>query len=163
MARTYTKSGRSRGKVNGGFVRLPFNVMDTPAWLALSADAKALYQMVWRVAYAHGNEGNLSVRQAAEYLNVGKNRAAEVFHELQAKGFIAPVVMGCLGVAGVGKSTAWRVTDESHKGQPATRDFNRWSPGRDLEVKRGASPRQKQKPVPLRGTACPSQEDRAAL
>lgn len=163
MARTHTKTGRSRGAAHGGFVRMMFNVMDTPAWLALSADAKALYPLIWRVAYAHGNEGNLSVRQAMKYLGVGKNRAPAVFHELQAKGFIVPVTIGCLGVAGQGKSTTWRVTELSHRGTPPTQDYNKWAPGFDRPVAKGAPPRKIQKPVPLRGTACPSQVDRVAL
>lgn len=162
MPRKHTNTGRSKGAAHGGFVRMTFNVMDTPAWRALSADAKALYPLIWRVAYAHGNEGNLSIRQAMEYLRVGKNRAPQVFHELQAKGFIVPVTIGCLGISGQGKSTAYRVTELPHRGSPPTQDFNKWAPGYDRPVIKGAPPRKKQNPVPLRGTACPSQGDRTA-
>ncbi len=146
-------------KIKGSFTPLVWSTMDTPAWLSLSAYAKALYPVLKRVAFKHGN-GNacLSVRQAAEYLNIGKNRAAEVFHELQSRGFIAAVEIGSLGVEGKGRSTRWRLTELDWNGQAASVEFRLWQPGQDLHVARGTAPKI-QNPVPLTGTSCPSQRD----
>lgn len=127
------------------FVPMLFRTMDSAAWRALTVYAKALYPELKKRGGAHGYKNGLfsmSVREAAEYLGTGKNRAQATFHELQAHGFLVPQQIGTLGSNGEGRATVWRITEvptPDHK--PATSDFLQWQPGRDLPVKKGKAPK----------------------
>lgn len=148
------------------FVPMLHRTMDCPAWLTLSPAAKALYPALKRRAGAGGIKNgrlSMSVREAADYLGVGKNTAQKVLHELQAHGFAFPRVIGALGSSGEGRATEWRLTEmgtpESHM---PTAEFLNWTPGNDYPIQKGNRPSrrpQKQKPVPPTGTACPSEGD----
>jgi DNA-binding transcriptional MocR family regulator len=118
--------------------------MDSPAWLALSPWAKALYPLLKRRAGYGGNSNgrvHLSVREAATYLNAHRNTAAKAFHELQARGFIVPRRIGTLGTTGAGVSTAWRLTELGTSENPRpTKEYLRWQPGADFIVQKGKPP-----------------------
>lgn len=152
-----------RNEKLSSFVPMLFRTMDSPAWLALSIHAKALYPALKRRAGPHGQKNghfSMSVREAAEYLGTGKNKAQEVFHELQAKGFAVPRQIGALGSSGEGRATVWRLTEiGTPENRTATQEFMRWAEGADFPVKKGKTPGQKQMPVPLTGTPCPSEGD----
>ncbi len=129
------------------FTPMLFRTMDTPAWLALSVYAKALYPALKRRAGTHGAKNgqfSMSVREAAEYLGCDKNRAGRAFHELQAKGFIVPKQVGALGAMGVGNASVWRLTEvgtPDHR--TPTAEFLQWQPGQDYPVKMGKQPTRK--------------------
>jgi DNA-binding transcriptional MocR family regulator len=134
------------------FTPLLHHTTDSAAWLALSAAAKALYPHLKRRAGFNGNHNGdvfLGVRDAAKYLRVKKDTAARAFLELQAKGFLVAIRVGCLGVAGEGRATTWRLTE---LGTPADRrpskEFLRWQPGHDFAVQKGRSVRPKKAPRP---------------
>lgn len=133
------------------FTPMLFRTMDTPAWLALSVYAKALYPAMKRRAGVNGSKNgqfSLSVREAAEYLGCNKNTATKALHELQAKGFAVPNQIGALGANGLGNASVWRVTDVGTPDRhAATCEFLQWQPGQDYPVKRGKRPSPKQKPV----------------
>lgn len=120
---------------------LLFRTLDCPAWMALSVHAKALYPILKRRAGAHGQKNghfSMSVREAAEYLGTGKNKAQEVFHELQAKGFIIPCQIGALGSNGEGRATVWRITEMgTPENRTATQEFMRWAEAADFPVRKG--------------------------
>lgn len=152
---------KERAKIVGGFTPMSWNVMETRAWRSLTPVARCIYVVLRTLAYRHGNGGaGLAVRRAAEEVNVTKNTALKAMHELQARGFIVPVKIGCLGVSGEGKATVWRLTELSYNNEHPSREFADWKPGSDFEPAKGAAPiRRKQKPVPNVATACPSQGD----
>lgn len=123
------------------FVPMDEAMMDTPAWIALSVHAKALYPGIKRragVLGAKNGEFSYSVREAAAYLKCDKNTAAKALAELQSKGFIVAVVIGHLGMTGVGKATIWRLTEWALPGRSGpTNDFQKWSDGNDFPVAKG--------------------------
>lgn len=68
----------------------------------------------------------LSQRDAAKALNVGRDTVEKYRAELVAKGFIVKTKGHHLGVAGVGQSAHWALTEEMFNGAKPTRDFMRW-------------------------------------
>lgn len=123
------------------FVPMLHGTMDSPAWLALTPYAKALYPFLKRRAgYGGSNNGSVtcSVREAAAYLGAHRDTATKALRELQQKGFVVAVRIGCLGVNGEGKATTWRLTEI---GTPAnsrpTKEFLQWSEGNDFPVAEG--------------------------
>ena len=134
-----------RNEKLSSFVPVLFRTLDSPAWLALSVHAKALYPALKRRAGPHGSKNghfSMSIREAAEYLGTGKNKAQATFYELQARGFLGPRQIGALGAAGEGRATVWRLTEVgTPESRTATCEFLRWQPGQDFPVKKGAKPR----------------------
>lgn len=133
-----------------------------PAARALLVELKALFNGL------NNGELFLSVREAAKRLGCGKNLAAELFEELQDRGFIRPNEVGAFNMKSAarrGKATTWILTEHPLGNATAgTREFMRWQPtpstnridgpsGRD-----GRSPSQGQCPlesaptVPVTGT-----------
>lgn len=117
------------------------NMMEEPAWQALSPTAQALYpwlRLEWRGDKANNNgKIRLSVRQAAERMGVSLNTAAKGFHDLQAKGFLIVTEMACLGFGGTARTTAYELTEISlpnsgkHDGRKL---YKQWRRGRDFPV-----------------------------
>jgi hypothetical protein len=86
--------------------------MKTPAWLAMSNNAKVLYIALKSHAPKDHNIAFLSRRNARREIGSGSNRAIdEWFDELQHYGFIVLHKHGCLGVEGEGKAPHWRLTE----------------------------------------------------
>lgn len=140
-----------RNEKLSSFVPMLFRTTRSPAWLALTVYAKALYPMLKERAGVHGSKNgqfSLSVREAAEYLRCNKNTATKALHELQAKGFAVPKQIGALGANGLGNASVWRITDVGTPDrQTATCEFLQWQQGQDCPIQRGKRPPQKQKPV----------------
>ncbi|WP_306753861.1 helix-turn-helix domain-containing protein [Paracoccus actinidiae] len=123
------------------FVPMLHQTMDCEAWQALTPPAKALYPFIKRRAGHHGASNGAvicSVREAAGYLGVHKDTAARALQDLQRKGFIVAVHVGCLGINGEGKATTWRLTEMGAFGEHRpSKEFERWSPGNDYPVAEG--------------------------
>lgn len=133
-----------------------------PAARALLVELKALFNGL------NNGELFLSVREAAKRLGCGKNLAAELFEELQGRGFIRANEVGAFNMKSAarrGKATTWILTEHPFGNVTAgTRDFMRWQ--RPPSTKRidgpsgrdGRSPSQGQCPlesaptVPVTGT-----------
>ncbi len=123
------------------FTKLVRNMMEEPAWRALSSTAQALYpwlKLEWR-GPDNNNNGriSLSVRQAAERLGVTRNTVANGFRELQAKGFIAVTTPPKLGDSGVATSPLFELTELSlptAQGHSGRRLYKQWSEGADFPV-----------------------------
>lgn len=135
--------GRDRKNEKRGehWTKLFRNMMEEPAWRALSSTAQALYP--WPRLEWHGVEFNnngkicLSVRQAAERLGVSYNTAAKAFRELQAKGFIAVTRPPKLGISGVASSPLFELTEialPTAHGESGRRLYKQWSKGSDFAV-----------------------------
>lgn len=123
------------------FTPLLHQTTDCEAWLALTAYAKALYPFLKRRA-GYGGKSNgavtCSVREAAAYLGTHKDTATKALQELQRKGFIVAVRIGCLGVNGEGKATTWRLTELGTPANPRpTKEFLAWSPDSEFPVAEG--------------------------
>lgn len=137
---------RSKGKLPQ-FVPLLHWTSDSPAWLALSALAKALYPALKRRTGAHAaknGKASMSVREAASYLRTGNRQAQAAFWELQAKGFIIPKQIGALGAHGEGRATEWRLTELGTPENPTpSREFESWTPGNDFPIIKASKPRRR--------------------
>lgn len=133
------KTGRSPPSEH--FTKMFRATLQTPAWVALSASAKALYPFVkleW-----HGpnfnNNGRIrfSYRQAAKALGITTNTAMRAFHDLQAKGFLVVTEMGALGLKGDARGPSYEVTEIEMPGKPrgSGRElFRQWGEGKDFPV-----------------------------
>jgi hypothetical protein len=120
------------------FVMVTKEVLDAPAWRAMSHGARSLYVSLKR-RYSHNFKNNgriyLSQRAARKEMGSGSSQIVRWFRELQYYGFIAMTEPGCLGVNGKGRAPHWRLTEvaymrgTSSKGSEdmPTRDFLRWN------------------------------------
>lgn len=123
------------------FTLLIRNVIECPAWAALSTTAQAIYpfiRMEWHGPRSNNNGRiQFSYRQAAKSVGVSLNTAMRGFHDLQAKGFIVVTELGALGVEGVAKGPTYEITEiempnsNRHGGRRLFRD---WKKGRDFDV-----------------------------
>lgn len=132
------KKNEQRGE---HWTKLVRNMMETPAWRALSPVAQALYpwlRMEWKGPQANNNgKIQFSVRQAATALGVALNTAGRGFHDLQAKGFIAVTKPAQLGLGGEARSPMYELTEigmphaDVRGGRMLFRD---WRPGGDFPI-----------------------------
>ena len=99
---------------NIGFIKLGRELLQSEDFVALSANAKALFVGV-AGRFNGRNNGSIpfGVREAERWLHCGRATACRVFKELEAAGFIEAVERGAFNLkaeAGQGKSTRWRIT-----------------------------------------------------
>ena len=119
------------------FVMVTNQVLDAPAWRAMSHGARSLYIALKR-RYSSNRKNNgriyLSHRQARKEIRAGASQIVRWFGELQHYGFIVMIEPGCLGLDGKGKAPHWRLTEvaymrgTSSKGMEdmPTMDFLKW-------------------------------------
>lgn len=107
------------------FVMLPKWVVRSPAWRALSANARAVY-LELRDRFNGHNNGmiGLGVREAAEATNMHKNTANRAVAELEAAGFIEPTTKGAFRQNGR-RATEWLLTElpDDRTGHAALKTF----------------------------------------
>lgn len=117
------QNGRSK---NSKFVLITDNMMESAAWLSLSAHAQALWPHI-RKRYNGGNNGNipLSAREAADVLNCSKSKASEAFNELLERGFIK-VGRDSKFTQKTKMSREWIFTNESYNGKGPTNEWREW-------------------------------------
>ncbi|MEX0328427.1 MAG: hypothetical protein AB3N07_06855 [Ruegeria sp.] len=123
------------------WTKMARNMMEEPAWRALSSTAQALYpwlKLEWKGPDSNNNGRiSMSVRQAAECLGVTRNTTSNAFRELQAKGFIAVTQPPKLGDSGVASSPLFELTEISlptASGNSGRRLYKQWSDGADFPV-----------------------------
>jgi DNA-binding transcriptional MocR family regulator len=112
------------------YLKLHLDILDAPAWRAMSAGARLLYIALRRRHNSkHNNNGDIfiSQREAAKELNLSRPTVAKSFQELEHYGFIVMTSAACLGVDGRGKAPHWRLTELETADGPATMDFKRWN------------------------------------
>jgi hypothetical protein len=120
------------------FVMITNQVLDSPAWRAMSHGARSLY-LALRRRYSQNFKNNgrifLSTRKAQKELGSGLSEIGRWYQELQYYGFIVMLKPGYLGVDGKVKAPQWRLTEvaymrgTSSKGMEdmPTQDFLRWN------------------------------------
>lgn len=128
------KLGRKRRRDGGksgpakAFVQLFWYVLDSPAYLSLSAPARAALIEVNR-GYNGANNGRiiLSERTLAERLNCHRDTARRALKELVDKGFIKERIKGSFRVK-FRRASEWRLTDRrcDVTGEQQTQDFQKW-------------------------------------
>ena len=107
-------SKKDKGRIEGQFVSLRYEVLDCPAFIATSHGARCLYHSLKRRVPRGNNRAYLSYRMARKELRAGFSKVKEWFAELQHYGFIVLAVHGSLGVDGKGKAPHWRLTELGH-------------------------------------------------
>jgi len=109
-------------------VRLYFFLLNCPAWHALDSNSRALYIEIAK-RYMGTNNGRIpySVREGAAELGISPATVSRCLAALAAHGFIVPTKKGAFHYK-VRHATEWRLTEHDCNGQPATKDFMRWSP-----------------------------------
>lgn len=134
------KDQKGNSKKDPQHVRLYKWLTDSAAWQHLTTDGRALYVLL-KQGYTGVNNGRiiLSVRQAADNLNISKTSASNAFHELQTLGFVEAVIVGGFSSRKDGKATEWRLTEHTCNvsGELAAKKFMSWTAGKDLTVPQG--------------------------
>jgi hypothetical protein len=122
------------------WVMLEHYLLTTPAWGALSANARSLYIEVKR-RYNGRNNGMIafSARDAGDTLNASHHTGARVLQELQDHGFLAVTEQSDFKRK-VKVAREYRLTevrdDRPGLEAPPTKEFARWRPPENLKVSR---------------------------
>lgn len=104
---------------------LPKWVVRSPAWRALSPNARAVYLELRERFNGHNNGMiGLGVREAAEATNMHKNTANRAISELESAGFIEPTTKGAFRQNGR-RATEWLLTElpDDRTGHAALKTF----------------------------------------
>ena len=123
------KGRKGKRPEEGQYAPLPYALLKSPAWRALSGPAiKVLLELHTR--YNGGNNGKLflSLNEAAETLGIGKATAQRAFDELQDKGFLVLTKQGNWYGR---QANEWRITTKPESGKPqstASNDWRSWQP-----------------------------------
>lgn len=122
--RRTARNGRSKG--TSRFVKLEFWLLKSRAYRSISVGARALLVELYSL-YNSYNNGDLflSVRDAAERLNVAPNTARRLFAELCDRGFIRVAELGSFNCKRK-IATTWILTEFEHRNQLPTKDFMHW-------------------------------------
>lgn len=132
---------RGRSKPAGGakhWVQVEHYLMDTPAWRALSANAKVIYFEVKR-RYNGKNNGliSFSSREAGEALNASHQTGSRALNELQENGFLE-VTEDSTFNRKVKLAREYRITekrdDRPGLEAPPTKEFLQWRPPANSNV-----------------------------
>jgi hypothetical protein len=109
------------------FVALYHYLLNSEAWRSLDPLSRSIYVELCR-RYNGQNNGKISfsVREGAEMFNVGKTTVSRSLGRLIARGFAFPTKKGAFSLK-MRHATEWRLADYPADGQPATKDFMRWS------------------------------------
>ncbi len=127
---------RGRSKKGDRFVKLEHWMLKMPAWRALSPAARAIYvELAQRYNGSNNGEISMSVREAADCVNIAKDTASKAFHELEAKGFTRRHICGSFNWKRR-HATTWVLTEFALSETPATKDFARWSPKSERDPSR---------------------------
>ena len=134
---------------------LPRYLLESAAWLSLSAQARALYVHI-ALRYNGRNNGHigLSVRDAAAECRLAKDTAARAFSELVERGFIELAQAGAFNLK-VRHAAEWRLTALPCDRTSAlpSKAFMRW---RQSDPPRSETRSQtRDSPVPQSGTVTP--------
>ncbi len=119
---------RRRSGYGTGFVALPRFMLKSPAWLSLSAPARAIYvELECRHYGTNNGDISLSVREAARICRIHRDTAGKGIKELQEKGFIRCRRKGAFHCK-VRHASEWELTAQPFDTDKPTMDFMRWQP-----------------------------------
>jgi hypothetical protein len=141
---------------NGPHVQVPKSIMATPAWRAMSPEARLVWIELrgWlRNDRLNNGKVHRSCRKAADAIGINKDTIARRYAENEHYGFLRKTRGGFLGSDGRGVAAEYRFTDLAYGTHAATRDYEKWD-GSIFENPPRKSGWKKQNPV-LRGrTPC---------
>lgn len=121
------------------FIALPHYMIRSPAWLTMSAAAKALLIQVWsRHNGMNNGEIAYSVREAAA-IGLAKSVTARAFAELVERGFLSVGRASTFNLK-TKEARTWRLTAEPTATQAATKDFMRWQASIERSENKSRSP-----------------------
>jgi hypothetical protein len=138
----------------GAYVALPKAITKTPAWRAMSPEARLLWIELrgWlRNDWSNNGRIFLSCRDAAEAIGISKDTVYRKYCENEHFGFLRRTSEGFLGCDGYGIAAHYCFTDLPHGTHPPTRGYEKWS-GAPFVYRRRRPARRKQKPVSSRRT-----------
>jgi hypothetical protein len=123
----------SKGRIQGQFTAVRYEVLDSAAWKQMSMGARLLYIALIRpLSFNADNNGKifLSTRRASEQLGASQRIVCVWFRELEHYGFIAMTEPGTIGPKG--RAAHWRITDVGWgrldgKSIEPTKDYLKWS------------------------------------
>jgi len=134
MGRKHTIKGRS--KAGPPFVQLPWFMLDSDAWRALTPQQVAAYIELSRL-YNGANNGRLalSVRDAAERCKINKDTANKALATLETLGFIECATPGGFSRK-VRHATEWRLTlwRCDRTGALPSKAFMKWRPAANPDL-----------------------------
>ena len=118
-----------KGRIEGPWTGVRYEVLDSAAWKRTSMGARLLYiALLRRLSFKAYNNGNiyLATRKAAEELGASQRIVCIWFRELEHYGFVEMTEQGSIGPRG--RATRWRITDMEWgelDGKPikATKDY----------------------------------------
>ncbi|WP_299898976.1 helix-turn-helix domain-containing protein [uncultured Ruegeria sp.] len=122
------RSPKGKRSDDGQYVPLPYAMIKSPAWRALSGPAVKLW-LELHSRYNGGNNGKvfLSMNEAAEILGLGKATVQRAFEDLQNKGFL---VLEQEGNWYHRRAHEWRLTTKATQTRSgkkaATNDWRFW-------------------------------------
>ena len=125
---------KGRSKSNNIVIVSRFD-MRTEAYTHLSVHGRAaLLELLYRFNGANNGEIQISVRQLGKALNCGKNKAGDVFLELQDKGWIKYNKKGSFDwkthtnkeASGSGRASTWFLTNRPTLNKSATKEYVYW-------------------------------------
>jgi len=93
----------------GRVVAIGLHVLNSDAYLSLSAQAKSL-MLLMHIHWRNEKPVDYGVREAQEKIPCGRKKAIQVFHELQERGFIVMVDESLFNSRTQGKTRSWRLT-----------------------------------------------------
>jgi hypothetical protein len=152
---------RKRSSRIGPYVPVLKAIMRTPAWRAMSPEARLLWiELRGWLKNDWSNNGRMfrSCRDAAEAIGMNKDTVYRKYVELEHFGFLCRTSEGFLGIDGFGHATHFRFTDLPYGTHPPTRDFEKWD-GSPFIYRPRRPARKKQKPVLSRRTPRPIRSD----
>lgn len=118
-------TGRNAGEP---FIRLPRHMTRSPAWRALSPNAKAILLQVWtRHNGMNNGQISFSVREADE-IGMNKNTASRALQDCIDKGFLKVKRQASFNLK-TKEAREWEITAEPCDGRAASKDYMRWGPG----------------------------------
>lgn len=111
--------------------------MRTQAYRHLSTYGRAgLLELLYRFDGKNNGDIFLSVREMAIALKCCKNKASDVFIELEEKGWVKTNRKGSFQwkthidpeISGSGRASTWILTNRQYKNQLATKEYIHWVP-----------------------------------
>jgi hypothetical protein len=146
----------SKGRIQGQFTAVRYEVLDSAAWKQMSMGARMLYiAMIRPLSFNADNNGKifLSTRDAAEQLGSDQGSICFWYRELEHYGFIVMTQPGAVGPNG--KAAYWRITDVGWgkldgKSIEPTKDYLKWT-GEVFERRRPKSEKRPTKPLRVNG------------
>ena len=131
------RSPKGKRSDEGQYVLMPYAMIKSSAWRALSGPAVKLW-LELHTRFNGGNNGKvfLSMNEAAEILGLGKATVQRAFEDLQDKGFL---VLEREGDWYHRRAHEWRLTTKATQTRyckkAATNDWRLWQP---KKIKRGS-------------------------